>query len=161
VFGKRDLEELHQYQKGVQAGCVKVYDGKGFLSSIYSVKDGEKNGEEIVYYPGTTQPKLMVTWHEGLLQGPAKTWYENGHLESQREMNGNQKHGLYTAWYPNGALMLVEEYDGDRLIKGEYYRLGEKTAVSQIEKGKGIATLFNPEGNFSKKIIYQDGKPAE
>ena len=103
----------------------------------------------------------MLTWHEGILQGPMKTWYENGQLESQRELCDNQKQGLLTAWYKKGDLMLVEEYEDDKLLKGEYYRLGEKVPASQVEKGKGIATLFNPEGNFSKKIPYQEGKPAE
>jgi antitoxin component YwqK of YwqJK toxin-antitoxin module len=161
VFGKKELQELQQFQNGIQEGCVKVYDESKNLVSIYSIKTAEKQGEEINYFPSSTQPKLLLTWHEGVLQGPVKTWYENGQLESHREMCGNQKHGLFTAWYKNGALMLVEEYDCDRLLKGEYYRMGEKMAISQIEKGKGIATLFNPEGNFSKKVYYQDGKPVE
>lgn len=76
-------------------------------------------------------------------------------------MSSNQKQGFLTAWYSNGSLMLVEEYDSDKLIKGDYYRLGEKAAISQIDKGKGIATLFNSEGNFSRKVHYQDGKPVE
>lgn len=161
IFGKKGLQELQEYQNGVQDGCVKVFGEEQNLLSTYSIKKGEKQGEEIDYFPSTLQPKLLLTWNEGVLQGPVKTWYENGQMESQREMSGNQKHGYLTAWYRNGALMLVEEYDTGKLIKGEYYRLGEKIATSQIEKGKGIATLFNAEGNFSKKVHYQDGKPVE
>jgi antitoxin component YwqK of YwqJK toxin-antitoxin module len=100
-------------------------------------------------------------WYEGVLQGPVKTWYDNGQLESQRDMSENQREGLLTAWYRNGSLMLVEEYEEDRLLHGEYYRMGEKTAVSQIENGKGVAMLFNPEGNFARKVSYQDGKPQD
>lgn len=161
IFGKKELHELHTFQNGVQEGAVKVYDEGKNLISVYTIKNGEKQGEEIDYFPSSTQQKLSLTWHEGVLQGTVKTWYENGQLESQREMSGNQKHGLFTAWYRNGALMLVEEYECDKLFKGEYYRMGEKHAVSQIEKGKGIATLFNPEGNFSRKVYYQDGKPID
>lgn len=161
LFGKKELQELQEYQKGVQAGSVKIFDEEHNLISVYAVKNGEKNGEEIDYFPSSSQPKLLLTWHEGILQGPMKTWYENGQLESQREMSGNLKQGLLSAWYRNGALMLVEEYDGDKLQKGEYFRMGEKIPVSQIERGKGIATLFNLEGNFSRKVYYQDGKPVE
>jgi antitoxin component YwqK of YwqJK toxin-antitoxin module len=161
IFGKQTLQELQQYQNGIQEGCVKVYDEEKNLISLYSIKEGEKEGEEIDYFPFSSQPKLLLTWHRGILQGPVKTWYENGQLESQREMSENQKQGLLTAWYRNGALMLVEEYECDKLLKGEYYRMGEKVPLSQIEKGKGIATLFNPEGNFSRKVYYQDGKPLE
>ncbi len=161
IFGKKELHELQEYQSGKQCGSVKVFDEKKNLLTTYTVKNGEKQGEEIDYFPNSDQPRLLLSWNQGILQGPVKTWYENGQLESQREMSCNQKQGFLTAWYSNGSLMLVEEYDSDKLIKGDYYRLGEKAAISQIEKGKGIATLFNPEGTFSRKVHYQDGKPVE
>jgi antitoxin component YwqK of YwqJK toxin-antitoxin module len=161
VFGKNELLELQEYTDGVQAGSVKLFDGQQHLAALYFMKNGEKSGEESHFYPRSKQPKLLLTWHDGVLQGPMKTWYANGQLESQREMSDNVKHGFLSAWYRNGSLMLVEEYDHDQLIKGEYYRMGERTPVSQIDKGKGIATLFNPEGHFSRKVPYQDGKPIE
>lgn len=161
IFSKKHLQELQEYQNGIQEGRVKVYDEQEHLIALYSIKKGVKQGEEINYFPNSKQPKLQLTWYEGVLQGAIKTWYDNGQLESQREMSGNCKQGLLTAWYRNGALMLVEEYDNDKLIKGEYYRIGERIPISHIERGKGIATLFNPEGNFSRKVLYQDGKPIE
>ncbi|NGX61887.1 MAG: hypothetical protein K940chlam9_01378 [Chlamydiae bacterium] len=160
VFGKNELQELQEYKEGRQKGEVKVFDGTD-LAQVYQIREGIKEGEEIDYFPGTKQPKLLVTWSEGILQGPMKSWYENGNLESQREISENKKNGLLTAWYRNGALMLVEEYDNDKLTKGEYYRNGEKAPISHVDQGKGIATLFNPEGNFSRKIHYYDGRPVE
>lgn len=161
LFGREELHELHTYKNGVQEGEVKVFDSSGHLISLYSVKFGDKHGEEIDYFPSSRQPKLLLTWNEGLLQGPVKTWYENGQLESQREMSGNKKNGLLTAWYRNGSLMFVEEYENDKLLKGEYYRLGERASISQVLNGKGVATLFNPEGSFSRKIYYQEGYPLD
>ena len=161
IFGKKQLQQLQEYKGGIQDGSVKIFDEKNHLTSVYVVHNGEKIGEEINYFPGSKQPKLLLTWHEGVLQGPMKTWYSSGQLESQREMSDNQKHGLLSAWYRSGSLMLVEEYDNDNLVKGEYYRMGEKAPTSQIERGKGIATLFNPEGIFFRKVPYQDGKPLE
>ncbi len=161
VFGKRELFELQEYQNGVPEGRVKVFDEKQNLVAVYAVKTGEREGEEINYYSSSQQPKLLLTWHHGILQGPMKTWYENGQLESQREMSGNCKQGLLMAWYLNGSLMLVEEYDNDKLVKGEYYRQGERNALSQVERGKGVATLFHPEGHFLRKIHYEEGRPIE
>ncbi len=161
IFGKKQLQELQEFKGGIQDGSVKIFDEKHNLISVCMMKNGEKMGEEINYFPGSKQPKLLLTWHEGVLQGPMKTWYSNGQIESQREMTSNQKHGLLSAWYRSGSLMLVEEYDNDILVKGEYYRIGEKAPTSQIERGKGIATLFNPEGNFFRKVAYQDGRPLE
>lgn len=161
IFGKASLERFEEFKGGVQAGAVQVFDESGHVISSYSIIDGEKQGEEIDYFPGTTTPKLLLTWTSGILQGTVKSWYESGQLESQREMSQNKKNGLLSAWYTNGALMLLEEYDNDNLIKGEYYRMGEKEPVSKIEKGNGLATLFSSDGTFSHKVFYEDGKPLD
>lgn len=159
IFGKEGLQELQEIKQGIQEGLVKCFDEDLMISSTHSIKNGEKEGEEITYFPKTTQPKLLLTWKGGILQGPVKTWYPSGSLETQKELSQNCKDGLSTAWYANGSLMFVEEYENDKLIKGEYYRLGDKGPVSKIEKGKGIATLFDHDGNITRKITYQHGMP--
>jgi antitoxin component YwqK of YwqJK toxin-antitoxin module len=161
LFDKEGICALHQYQHGVQEGLVEIYREGTYVSSRYSIKSGEKQGEEITYFPHSQQPKLLITWNQGVMQGVVKTWYETGSLESQREMSDNVKQGLLTAWYPDSTLMLVEEYDNDRLQKGEYYKMGETNLVSQVEKGKGFATLFQPDGTFSRKVEYRGGRPID
>lgn len=52
IFTKEGLAELQTYQRGCQEGLVKVFDSKGALARSYSIKGGEKEGEEIDYYPG-------------------------------------------------------------------------------------------------------------
>lgn len=162
IFGKSTLQELQEFRSGVQEGSVKIYDENRNLIRAYSTKNGEKEGEEIDYFPsidGSLNSKLLITWRGGTIEGPVKTWYDNGNFESQREISQNKKNGLSTAWYYSGALMFVEEYDNDLLVKGEYYREGETSPFSLVERGNGIASLFNPDGNFSKKVHYLDGKP--
>ncbi|MFN0064848.1 MAG: toxin-antitoxin system YwqK family antitoxin, partial [Chlamydiales bacterium] len=161
IFGRETLERLEEFQGGKEEGSVRIFDEEGRVVCTYQVKEGEKHGEELSYYDNSEKPKLLLTWNKGVLQGIMKTWYENGNLESQREVSQNQKSGLLTAWYENGALMLVEEYDQDNLLKGEYFRLGEKEPVSKVENGKGVATLFSNDGSFSHKIYYQNGKPLD
>ena len=161
LFGKESLQELQEYKNGVQEGMVKTFDATGNLLSTHFIKNQQKEGEEIHYFLGTCQPKLSLQWKNGFLQGVIKTWHENGIPESQKEMSENQKNGLFTAWYPNGDLMLVEEYDKDTLMTGVYYRIGEKSPLSKIEKGNGLATLFDKEGNLLHKIVYESGKPHE
>ena len=159
IFGEDHVQELQEFKQGNQEGLVKIFDSQSNLVRSYEINQGEKHGIETDFFPGTNKPKLQLTWHRGVLEGVVKTWFESGNLESQREMCRNTKNGLLTAWYRSGALMMVEEYECDTLLKGEYYRLGEKIPVSKIDKGKGVATLFNPEGNFSKKVHYQNGRP--
>jgi antitoxin component YwqK of YwqJK toxin-antitoxin module len=88
-----------------------------------------------------------------------KTWYSNGVMESQREINVNKKQGLSFAWYKNGDLMLMEEYENDMLIKGSYFKKGDKAPISRIESGKGLATLYTSDGIFLRKVSYEKGKP--
>lgn len=162
IFGKEVLQELQEFRSGVQEGEVKIYDENSNLIRTYSTKNGEKEGEEIDYFPSASnslRPKLLITWRAGVMEGPVKTWYDNGNFESQREVSQNKKNGLSTAWYYNGSLMFVEEYENDLLVKGEYYREGETSPFSHVERGNGIATLFTPDGNFARKIHYLDGKP--
>ena len=55
--------------------------------------------------------------------------------------------------------MLMEDYEKDLLVNGTYYKKGDKKPVSRIEKGKGTATLYDPDGYFLKKIPYEKGLP--
>lgn len=159
LFGKECVSSIQNYVGGLPQGKVEVYNSRGKLASYYHMKEGMKNGEEIQLYPGTLEPKLLINWHQGKVQGLVKTWYKNGQLENQREMSDNQKTGLLTAWYQDGTLMMIEEYDHDKLIRGEYYRSGEKRPVTEVSKGSGVATLFDAEGLFLKRVVYLNGLP--
>lgn len=163
-FTDERLSCLVEYKKGLPEGKVQYFDPKGQLTCLYYQKEGKKNGEEFSYYPKTKsqdplRPKLCLHWVDDLLQGEVKTWYENGLQESQRQINHNKKHGTSFAWYKNGDLMLMEEYDQDKLIKGSYYKKGDKKPVTKIENGKGVATLHNGDGHFIKKVSYEKGLP--
>jgi antitoxin component YwqK of YwqJK toxin-antitoxin module len=161
LFENERLAREISYRGGKPEGVIRIYRPDGTLQSSFNVKNEMKHGEEWEYYPSTDEnpvAKLFINWHEDVIQGMVKTWYENGVLESQREMNDNKKHGLSFAYYNNGDLMLMEEYEKNKLVKGSYYKFGEKSPVSQIEEGTGVATLFTPEGHFLKKVNYEQGR---
>ena len=164
LFEKQRLSSLVEYQKGQAKGIVELYNERGEKYGLYHQVEGKKFGKEIAYYPEGKStkkqtPKLQLYWEDNLLQGEVKTWYENGVLESQREFNQNKKHGVSLAWYKTGEVMLMEEYDGDKLIKASYFKKGDKKPISRIENGKGIATLYTSEGAFIKKVAYEKGIP--
>lgn len=166
LFGKESISELQDYHEGVSNGLVQVFGKNQVVVKEYHVKDGVKDGEEVEYFNAPSpaskpKPKLSINWRQGVIQGVVKTWYLNGVVESQREMSCNVKNGMATAWYRDGSLMLIEEYDRDRLARGEYYKKGDKFPVSQVVAGKGVATLFDPDGDFLRKVTYFNGKPGE
>jgi len=165
IFGKESVGEFQEFHAGLQDGEVKVFDNRSSVMNIHRIKNGLKQGEEIEYYelqPGKQlQPKLSVMWYEGKIQGIVKSWYANGVQESQREMSGNTKTGMLTAWYKDGSLMLIEDYDRDKLIKGKYFKKGEKSPVSEVIGGNGNATFYDENGSFIRKLGYLNYKPQE
>jgi len=169
IFGKEAVCELQKYVGGVLDGDVRVFAPQGQLKRLYHAKNNIKNGEETEYYfdnslcplDGLPQPKLSFNWNEGKVHGLSKTWYPNGNLESQREMANNEKNGILTSWYRDGNLMLIEEYEKNKLIRGDYFRMGEKNPVSQVAHGKGTATIYDANGHFMHKIAYENGVPTE
>ncbi|MCI0382167.1 MAG: hypothetical protein L0207_03840 [Chlamydiae bacterium] len=159
-FVERNISSSIEYCTGKPEGEVKLFSKDGSLTSSYHIKNGKKHGEEVEYYPDKIlKPKISIKWHEDIMQGMAKTWYENGNLESEREMSNNKKNGLSFGYYKTGELMLSEEYEQDRLMKGSYYKKGETLPISTVEDGFGTATIFHPDGHFIHKITYEKGRP--
>jgi antitoxin component YwqK of YwqJK toxin-antitoxin module len=161
--GKFQEEE---FKKGIQEGIVKIFNKEGILTKSFHIKNGIKHGQEVEYYLNplskkSSLPKLMVHWSEGKIQGVCKTWYDNGVLESQREMSHNRKNGLSTAWYQNGSVMMIEEYEMDKLVKGEYFKPDIRRPVSKVKNGEGEVTLFSADGTLLQKIPYIHGHPEE
>ena len=170
IFDETGPNEFCEYKDGKAEGEVTILENNQHLICRYFLKNGEKHGEEMRYYlpkpfDGSKEqnltPKLAIQWYEGKIHGLAKTWYENGALESQREMSQNLKQGHLSAWYKNGSLMLIEEYEKNKLVRGEYLKKDENSPISKVEHGKGIAMLYDSDGNFNVKVRYQDGKPLE
>lgn len=162
AFFKDDSSyELHNYIEKKPFGLVQVFDKERFLINSYYNKEGIKSGQEIIYYPRSKQEKLSIDWADGKIHGIVKTWYPTGVMESQKEMSRNKKQGISTAWYEDGNLMLVEEYEGDHLVKGKYFEKGNLIPISTLSNGQGLVTLFDERGIFIKKIEYFGGKPVE
>lgn len=159
IYEEGLLKELVEYQMGEPNGQVKLFNQFGGLESIYHSKEGKKHGEEWVYWNGNRdKPRLYVSWYQDEIHGVVKTWYEDGSLESQREMAHNLRQGISSAWYLDGGIMLVEEYEDDQLVSGKYYKKGRLDCVSSIERGSGIATLYDQNGVFLRKVHYKRGK---
>lgn len=173
-FGTRaDLAEdgsytLFEIQKGEVEGKVMHYTSEGELLKEYFLKNGKKQGEESEYYlkneKTLSKPmlKLLLHWDDNCIHGTVKTWYNDGKLESQKEMHKNRKNGISCGWYNEGSLMFIEEYENDKLLKGTYFRFKETEPVSKILNGEGTAYLFDGKtGQFLKKMNYAAGFPQE
>lgn len=167
IFDEDHLSHLVQFQQGYAQGGVKQFSPKGELLSTFTIKNGKKTGVETTYFrsseceSNTPLPKLSVNWHDSSIHGTVKTWYNNGQLQSQRDFCHNKKMGPSLSWYRDGSLMLVEEYDNDKLVKGQYYKKNALDSISSVIHGNGIATLYDENGVFLRKTIYSKGEVLE
>lgn len=170
IFKNTYLEQLIECRKGYPEGIVRFYLPNGELKSIYHIKNGRKQGEEIQYFSSQDKscdtskepiPKLSIPWEADRISGIVKTWYNNGKLESQRELSRNKKTGSALGWYRDGSLMYMEEYEDDVLTKGQYFKRNQKESVSSIFNGNGVATLYDEQGVFLRKVQYVKGKPVD
>jgi antitoxin component YwqK of YwqJK toxin-antitoxin module len=166
VFENGLLRAEQEYKMGVPMGKVMLYRENGTLESVYSIIDNQKQGEEWCYYDRqkegeTLQPMLHINWKEDEIHGLVRSWYLNGTLECEKEMLRNKKQGTLIAWYEDGALMMVEEYENDTLLKGKYFKRGDENPISRVIDGKGIATIYDKDGEFVRKIDYEKGWPAD
>ena len=162
---------LVEFRVGKPEGLVRKFTSSGELQRSFYVKNGKKHGEEIEFYLGSEMesgakkdrplPKLAVTWSDNVIQGPVKTWYNHGQLQSQREYARNQKSGPSLAWYRDGSLMMLEEYEEECLVSGQYYKIHKPEPVSTISNGNGLATLYDETGALLRKVTYLKGKPVD
>lgn len=170
IFEDGKLAKLIEFHQGFPEGKVKRFSPSGEITSQHQIKNGRKQGEEIYYFSKEERedekresllPKLSIPWENDAISGIVKTWYPNGHLESQREFAKNKKMGPAISWYKDGSLMHMEEYEEDRLIKGQYFKKNQPEPISTIMNGNGISTLYDESGIFLRKVPYQKGKPAD
>jgi antitoxin component YwqK of YwqJK toxin-antitoxin module len=160
---------LTEFRIGLPEGLVQRFTPKGEIQRSHFIKNERKQGEEVEYFLSSEletseakpTPKMMVNWNDNTVHGCAKTWYNNGQLQSQREYSRNKRSGPSLAWYRDGSLMLYEEYEEDKLLTGQYYKLQKKEPVSSIVNGNGLATLFDETGSLLKKVPYLKGKPVD
>jgi antitoxin component YwqK of YwqJK toxin-antitoxin module len=170
VFKNSRLEQLIECRRGQPEGIVRFYLPNGELKSIYHIKNGRKQGEEVQYFSSQENvddaskepiPKLSIPWEADRISGIVKTWYNNGKLESQRELSRNKKTGSALGWYRDGSLMYMEEYEDDVLVKGQYFKKNQRDSISSVFNGNGTATLFDEQGVFLRKVQYVKGKPVD
>lgn len=149
--------ESWEFQAG-RPFLIKYYGVDNLLKRSCTLSQGVRHGTEQLFYPDGSLA-VEMHWAYGKIEGEQKSWYANSQLESLRLMENNKRAGLSTAWYENGQIMLVEEYETDRLVEGKYFRSGENIPVSQVKAGTGTATLFDGKGVLLKRVRYEGGEP--
>lgn len=78
----------------------------------------------------------------GLAEGPWLTWYSNGQLLSERNMQQGREHGRQRSWWPNGQLMMEGiSFEGSRYKGFKYWSIDGSPADLNIETQTVTKTL--------------------
>jgi antitoxin component YwqK of YwqJK toxin-antitoxin module len=163
LFAGENLEEMQTIENGQVQGWVGYFDEQGQLWHEIHIKESMKEGMETFFYPskeGKPLPKITMQWSAGVLHGMVRTWFASGQLESERQIVQEKPHGPYIAYYPDGSLRALEEYNKGKLVDGKYFAFGNAQTVSRVIEGQGTATLFDNQGRMIKEVIYRDGEPC-
>ena len=141
------------------------------VCSQLSEKQGKEQGEWIFFhangkkwtqgeYKDGVQVGLWRMWNNAgdLLQeyyadnGPFKSWYPNGTMESKGEIVNGKREGEWSFYYINGQLFKISHYHADS-INGkviEYHYNGTKKFEGEYLDGKlnGYATWWFDNGDL-------------
>ena len=131
--------EVGTYHMGKRHGHVVSYysDGSPQLEGIF--EHGEPVGEITHFYEGGAGPAVQQTLVGGQIEGPQKTFDEQGNLRKLSHHRAGEKHGEETRWYPNGRLEHVGLWDSGRPV--------------------GLWRSYDESGNqMSEELFVDDGR---
>jgi antitoxin component YwqK of YwqJK toxin-antitoxin module len=147
--GTPDGEILEWGRDGKPCARASYLNGKHLTKTVEWYAPGQKHYEG--YYlrnEATSEPSL--DW-----------WTGTAAATPAIELGPPQKHGLWTAWYPNGNKQVEGTYDRDA-PQGKFtwwYESGEKQAEGEYRAGTkhGTWTTWHPSGMKESAAQYQEG----
>jgi antitoxin component YwqK of YwqJK toxin-antitoxin module len=137
---------LHQckYAGGFEIDTTYHWDKNGIIHQIQIIREGNRISDSckcngtIIWYYGNGKPKEMFTNIDEIQQDTAKSWYDNGQLESYSFYKDGKEEGLSETFYNNGqkeksATLVNGLIDG----KMTYWdSLGKVISVTNYKMGK-------------------------
>jgi len=127
-----------------------------------------ENGKEIgvfKFYDITTseKPIIIKTFFKDSDSLFVKFYTVKGNIKSEGALNGRKRVGSWKYFYPNGAIMSIENYK-DGSLHGEqivYYPAGQITEFSLYKDGllDGITNKYSSKGILIEEIRYKNGIP--
>ena len=117
------------FKQGRAEGAWEAHRADGSLAAKKTYKDNLREGTWVMYYDDGKTPKVEQTYVASQLNGPRKTYFENGKLWQQAEYKDGKLEGTVTEWNDKGDKVAEASFSGDKL-NGKLIRWsseGEKT----------------------------------
>ncbi len=138
-WGPNSPREIGSYLNGRRHGHVVAYYADGNVQLEGMFENGESIGEVTHHYEGGVGPALQQNVVAGKLEGPRKTYDEQGNLRALTHHRAGVHHGEETRWYPDGRLERVGTWDSGRPV--------------------GLWRSYDAEGRqVSEELFFDDGQ---
>jgi antitoxin component YwqK of YwqJK toxin-antitoxin module len=173
-----------QYTNDQLNGTWKTYNLKGIMVNLKSFTNDSLNGisrdywidgrsimEEREYFGG--QRKFIQrnyyqhdniiqseqTFVDGVPNGVAKRYYQNGTIEEEANFKNGQLHGVRKYYHPNGKIWIATEWKEDKpwTVLANYDSKGAKRNAGTLKSGNGTLIFYEPDGSIRETITYKEG----
>lgn len=110
----------------------------------------------------TGQRLSAIPVREGVIEGVAYGWHENGQKEVEETFAAGVSNGIRTRWYPDGkkkseATIVKGELQG---AYTEWHENGQVAIRMNLDHGKpdGLCEAWNPDGSRKSSVMQDHGK---
>jgi antitoxin component YwqK of YwqJK toxin-antitoxin module len=152
------------YRAGELHGELLEWDLNGNPVTRVQYENGRRHEKTLQTYPdGQKKVEGMVLQARLLIKEPDDWW--EAKMATYVAKGKDQKHGSWTAWYPNGQQRFAGEYQYDK-PSGTFtwwHQNGQKSLLAHYENGlkQGQWTWWHPNGQKSIQGQYRDDSPLD
>jgi antitoxin component YwqK of YwqJK toxin-antitoxin module len=139
-----ELAKTVTFKNGRAEGTWESHRDDGSLFAKKTYKDNLREGTWIIYYDDGKTPKVEQTYVASKLDGPRKTYFENGKLWQEAEYKDGKLEGKVIEWNDKGDKVAEATFSGDKL-NGTLTRWssdGKKT-VQTFKDNKLLSQTFD------------------
>lgn len=115
----------------------RVKSGSDLYLNIYSYKDGELNGLNVIYYKDSI--KELGHWKEGKQNGFFQLYTEDGILIESANFKNGERDGLTEQYFSSTGKLRVSANYKEGILEGEY-------------------KVYYPDGTLQGEVIYKNGE---
>lgn len=141
----------------------RVKSGSDLYLNIYSYKDGELNGLNVIYYKDSI--KELGHWKEGKQNGLFQLYTEDGILIESANFKNGEMNGEFKEYYENGNIRFTGSYK-ESLQDGEwkfYLKNGNLQTIANYKSGElnGLKEDYYENGKLWTRQEFKDNIPED
>ncbi|WP_242094101.1 toxin-antitoxin system YwqK family antitoxin [Aestuariivivens sediminicola] len=160
VFYK-DYCWYHKSDSTKVTGVIKRFRKNGVVEKEVYAVDGLLNGEARSWYDNGVLYEVG-NFNSSKVDGEVRGWHRNGQLAARGTTRDGQKTGTYQKWYENGSLEEEKNYvngkeEGSQKV---YHYNGHLKSETNYVNGKleGWQRVYHPNGQLKSETNYVEGE---